>query len=400
MVFAAVFAPLLAIYALVPNPGRPTMGHHADALTNTVTAAHLGVRGTVVLDGFQKATAPEYFSNIGWYLDSPRGPVSQYPPGAAAFAAPLYWLTGDPLRAKQMSGTNNPQAPPLYLAVPSVDPATAAASIAVASAMGFVALAVFGATGQPGLAVGTGYIGGIATPMWPVAASALWPHGPGAMWVALAVLMAAKERYLLSGFGFGAAVLTRPHLAFVGAAIGTYVAWKERRTRHMLLVGGGAAVGLTGLLVFNWWLWGAPSVSGGYSSDFAHKLVSLDIPGYAVNIVGAFVDPLRGVFVVTPFLVPLLLYIRLAWADAPDWVRGAALGGVLYLLIQLKANRYSGGGGFVGYRYPLEPLVACGPLLAMAYPHWTRGSTVKRWGFWTLVVGSIVIFFLWSGGRP
>jgi hypothetical protein len=46
------------------------------------------------------------------------------------------------------------------------------------------------------------------------------------------------------------------------------------------------------------------------------------------------------------------------------------VGGLLYLLVQLKANRFSGGEFFFSYRYPLEALTAAAPLLALAYAGW------------------------------
>lgn len=394
-VFFAVFVPLLAVYLLIPNPGLHPAGDHVDALSNAVTAWHLGMERTVILEGFEEATAPEYYRNIGWYVDSPRGPVSQYPPGAAAFGAPFYWSAGDPSQPIPMSGTNNPDAPPLTLPMPSVRPGAVAASVAVASAMGFVSMAVAMAGGSFALAVGAGLVGGLATPLWTVAASALWQHGPGAFWVALGVFLASKRWYLWSGLAFAGAVMTRPHLAAIAAAIGLYVAWTERRARPALAIGAGSLVGLAGLLTYNWWLWGRLTVSGGYSEGFTQNLASSDLMGFAVNVLGALVDPRVGLLVISPFLVPLILGMRPAWRELPAWSRGAAIGGVLYLLIQLKANRYSGGDGFVGYRYPLEALTAWAPLLAISYPHWVRGRRVALILFWACVAVGLLRFFLW-----
>lgn len=396
-VFLAVFVPLVAVYLLVPNPGLHPRGDHVDPLSNAVTAWHLGMRGTVILQGFEGATAPEYYRNIGWYVDSPRGPVSQYPPGAAAVGAPLYWLAGDPLTPKDMVGTNNPDAPPLTLPMPSVEPARVAASIAVAAAMGFLSLAVLKASGRVSLALGAAYVGGLATPMWPVAASALWQHGPGALWVALGVYLASRSSYAWAGLSLGAAVITRPHLAAVAAGLGLFVAWKERRWGPALQIGAGSAVGLAGLLAFNWWLWGRLTITGGYSETFAEQLGSGDFVWFAQNVFGALVDPRVGLLVISPFVVPLLLRIRPAWRSAPSWAKGAALGGILYLLIQLKANRYSGGDGFVGYRYPLEAMTAAGPLLALAYRHWTDGRRVAWLIFWGFVAIAMLRFILWWG---
>lgn len=392
--FLWVAIPLLAFYLLVPNPGLPPSGNHIDPLTNAVTGWHLGMRGTVVLDGFEDATAQDYFRNIGWFVDSPRGPVSQYPPGAAALSAPLYWIANEPAVDTPMTGSNNPQAPPLVLPMPSVGPANVTAAITVAIAMGVLAATLLSVGLSFRFALLAGGIAGLVTPFWTVAASALWQHGPGAMWVAIGVLLASRERYLWSGLAFGAAVMTRPHLALIAAAIGVYVSWKERRTKPMLLMAVGSGVGLAGLLAYNWWLWGRLTVSGGYSVNFGENLVEGDLVSYARNIFSALLDPTLGILMVSVFFVPLLLRVRPAWKLAPAWARGAALGAVIYLLVQYKANRYSGGAGFLGYRYPLEPFIAATPLLALSFTKWAQGGAVARVLFAVLVVGSALLL-LW-----
>lgn len=396
-VYLAVFGPLIALYVLVPNPGLHPRGNHIDATTNAVTSWHMAMKRTVILAEYAEATAPDYYRNIGWYVDSPRGPVSQYPPGAAAFGAPFYLIANDPAKYGWVAGNNRPDAPPILLPVPSVRPGQVAASLAVAGAMGFVALSVLATGASWPLAVGAGLVGGIGTTMWPVAASALWQHGPGSFWVALGTYLAARDRLFLSGLAVGGAILTRPHLASVALGIGLAVAWHRKRIRPAILVGSGSAIGLAALLTYNWWLWGRVTIRGGYSESFVENLASPDLLGLVRNVFGALFDPAVGLFIISPFLVLLVIRLAPAWREAPAWSRGAAMGGVLYLLLQLKANRYSGGGGFVGYRYPLEALTAAGPLLALAYPDWARKSKVARVGFWLLVMGSVIVFLrYWS----
>src|SRR5690606_5945355 len=86
--------------------------------------------------------------------DSPRGPTSQYPPGAAIFAAPFYRLANQPHTEVLMRGSNKPDAPPISLPMPSMRPGSVAASVAVAGAMGFMALATVSAAGSWPLGVG------------------------------------------------------------------------------------------------------------------------------------------------------------------------------------------------------------------------------------------------------
>ncbi|MFB3110323.1 MAG: hypothetical protein ACE1Y8_04130, partial [Acidimicrobiia bacterium] len=86
--FLLVFIPLALIY--IATASYALVGYHIDAFTNAVTGWHIGMTGSVVLPDYEEATRPEQVGNIAWIVESPRGPVSQYPPGAALLSAPLY----------------------------------------------------------------------------------------------------------------------------------------------------------------------------------------------------------------------------------------------------------------------------------------------------------------------
>ena len=83
--FVYVFVPLAILYIATASYG---FGYHIDPYTNAVTGWHLGMTGSVVLPNYERATELEQFGNTGWFVESPRGPISQYPPGAAL---PSYW---------------------------------------------------------------------------------------------------------------------------------------------------------------------------------------------------------------------------------------------------------------------------------------------------------------------
>jgi alpha-1,2-mannosyltransferase len=151
-------------------------------------------------------------------------------------------------------------------------------------------------------------------------------------------------------------------------------------------------MGLALLVAYNTVVFGAPSIAGGYGSGFNERTSSLDLVEYAGNIALALVHPLRGLLIFSPFLILLIPGLKAAWRAAPAWVQGSALGGLLYLLLQLKANRYSGGSGFWGYRYPLETLAAAAPLLLLAYSEWVeRQSELIRKLFRWLVIASVLL---------
>jgi alpha-1,2-mannosyltransferase len=96
----------------------------------------------------------------------------------------------------------------------------------------------------------------------------------------------------------------------------------------------------------------------------------------ARNVWGGFFDLARGLFPFSPFLVVLIPGVPAGWRAAPHWVRGAALGGFAYFMLQLAWNRFSGGSGFWGYRYPIEMLVAVTPLMTLSYVEWVRKRPV------------------------
>src|SRR5690606_28117184 len=214
---------------------------------------------------------------------------------------------------------------------------TIAASVAVAGALGFLALAIFRASGSTMLGVGAGLVGGLATPLWPVAASALWLHAPAAFWLALGIYFSSRDGFLWSGVAFGMAILTRPHLAAVPLAIGATIAWGRQRLRPLVLMGIGSLGGLLALIAYNWWLWERFTITGGYSSVFTENLAALDLWGFVENVVGAMIDSRVGVVMVTPFVVLLALHLRPACRESTGWASVVALGGLVYRLIQLYA---------------------------------------------------------------
>jgi hypothetical protein len=386
--FLLVFVPLALIYIATASYG---LGYHIDPFTSAVTGWHIGMTGSVLLPDYEEAAEPEQFGNIAWIVESPRGPVSQYPPGAAALSAPLYRIWNQPLSPAVIRGFNNPDAEPIPLGFPSLTPATLAAALASAAAMGFLAATIPLVGGSRYQAVITGYVGGLATTMWAVASDALWQHGPASMWIALAILLVARSHLEWAGLAFGAAILTRPHLALIAAALGVFLVVSRRSLVPALKIGAGSLLGLAGLLWYNFWIWGSPSIAGGYGDGFVGNALSTDFGAYVVNIFGALTDPFHGLLPYSPFLLILIPGLREAWRNSPDWAKGAGIGGIVYLLVQLKANRFSGGEGFVGYRYPLEALTAAAVVLFISYQQWVSRRTMVKWLFWVGVVMAMTL---------
>lgn len=386
--FLWVFVPLAVIYLLTASLTSFT---HIDPMTNALTGWHLGMTGSVVMPDHAAATAPEQVGNVGWIVESPRGPVSQYPPGAAALSAPLYWLWDEPMTPALVTGLNRPGTEGIPFPLPSPLPAAIVASLTAAAAMGLLASTISYAGGTRLAGVAAGFVGGLGTTMWAVAADSLWQHGPAAMWIALAIFLTARQRLAWAGLAFGAAALTRPHLASIAVVMILYLGLSRRTFKPVLQIGAGTLLGLGGLLIFNWWLWGTVSISGGYQGGFTEQFLAPNAGAFVSNVVGAVIDPARGLLPYSPFLLFLVPGIGRSWRAVPDWSKAAALGGLVYLLIQLKANRFSGGDGFLGYRYPLEALTAAGTFLVFAYVSWTRERPLMKNVFWLMVVVAVVL---------
>ena len=210
------------------------------------------------------------------------------------------------------------------------------------------------------------------------------------MWIALGLLLSAHQ-VTGSGFAFVLSVLTRPPTALVPASIGLYRSWKERSVKPALLIGFGSAIGQIAFLAYNQLIFGSFSVSAGYGEAFRDNALSLDVAGYLRNVFLGALSATRGFLIWSPFLLVLLPGMRAGWKVASTWVRGAAIGGVLYLLLQYKANRFSGGSGFFTYRYPLEALTAAAPLLYLSFKEWVSVRPRMMWAFFAMAAVSVAI---------
>ena len=365
-------------------------------MTNAVSARALGTTGSPLLPDHVEAATDDQFANVGWIVMSPRGPISQYPPGTALLAAPLYAVWGGPMTVVEMRGTNRPDLDPVTFPVPPLAPAALTAASLTALAAGLVAL-MARAVGATSLqSVMAGCTAAFATGYWSVSSNQLWQHGPASAAVAGAVYSCMTNRRVLGGLGFAVAILIRPHLAIIAAVVGLGLAASEKSFKPLLQVGLASGLGLAALLAFNWWAWGELTVSGGYRATFTDAFLTNDMGWYAINVARSLIDPARGVLVASPFFLFLIPGLRQAWRGAEPAVRYAALGSMVYMLVQLRANRFSGGDGHFAYRYPLEPLTASAPLLFLAFKSWVaqRPRMVRYFGF--AVVLSAVPQLVWA----
>ncbi len=265
----------------------------------------------------------------------------------------------------------------------SILPATLAAVTATTVALIFLYRALL-RIARPSVAFGALFLTAFGTSMWTVSADALWTHAGVMLGLGVGTWAMSRQNYATAGLGYAFAILSRPHSAVFALCSGLWESWAKRSWIPAAKVGLVSSAGIALLIVYNkinagkWAL-----VTGSYSD---RPSAALTAPGAATgtgspirwlnDITGALVSPYRGWFLLSPFLLLLLPGLVRAWKDAPSWVRGSALGGVIYFLLQLVGNRYLGGEGFYGYRVTLEGLFGLIPLLTISFVSWTA---VRKW---------------------
>lgn len=364
--------PLFVLYLLTLHLRASDMSIDTVSVTSSAwQVAHHGTPRLPTGDGYYDA----------WMIPSGAGHVvSNREPGLIFLAAAFYRIV--------------PSA-----SVYNVSPASLAAAIVTAAAMGTLGLVLRRVT-SPRVAWIAALVAGTGTSTWAVSGTALWPHGPDQLYLAAAMLSLAMGRSFGAGVAFALAAITRPPLALVAAVMGIWASAKRRSAGPMMVIGVASACGLAGFLAYSHAFWGGglqSQYTAAGNGDFQGQFLALGpsaIGHFALNIVGTLISPGRGVFVGSPFLLVLLPGLRAAWRAAPDWARSSAVGGLLYMTVQLKANRFSGGDYFWGYRYPIELLTLAAPLLVLSWHVYASRTTRRRAWFWSLVVAAVALQLL------
>jgi alpha-1,2-mannosyltransferase len=385
--FALIVIPVLVVFFATSSRSVP---YNVDAFANMVPAWSLGARGTVDLPEYADLTGPDYRGTVGWFVSVDGATVSKYPPGAALWGAPFYVVGPNDLEIFVGNPTLAPDLPPVKVPIPPMSTGAFAASLATALAAGWLGL-TFRMLVSSQRALLASYLMAFGTSAWNVASDQLWQHGPGMMWLALGGYLALSSRFWSSGLAYGAALLTRPPTAVVAAATGLYGTLRMRSWKPVLRIGAGAGLGLVALIAYNAWVFGEASISGGYSDGFTDTALNSGVGWWLGNMMRALVDPTRGLLVWSPFLVVLIPGLRAAWRAASPAAQGSALGAVVYLLVQYKANRFSGGSGFFGYRYPLEALAAAAPVLMLSYREWVASRPMAQRLFVALAAMAVAL---------
>lgn len=373
----SIFLLATLVAAVFYVPTASLMEHQIgtiDTYTNVITAHTAATEGTFVLRDYERENQRELEGYVSWITDGADGPVSTYTPGTALHAVPLYLL--DPGTVDEVPTTVElPDGSSIEMLVrhPSSWQASLTAALTVAIGMGFLALtfASLGTTRQA--LVGTG-LAAFGTCAWSVAADELWQHGPGLTWTAAAMWFTSRKQRVPAAAAWAGCILIRPTLALIAFGVFATVVVVERSWRRAVPVAVGVGLGAGALMAFNRALFGVASISGGYGDVKRQTALELNPGWYLGNLTRALIDPERGLLVWSPFLVVLAFGLPAAWRAAPAWVRGGAIGGVLYVLFQYKAEGFAGGSGYFGYRYLIEPLAAAAPLWFLAWRERVRHS--------------------------
>lgn len=383
----SVTAALFGLYLLTASYSNP---YGTDALTNAAQARAFADDQDPILEELDGLEAPQFRGVVAWFTESPNGTTSQYPPGTAFWTAPFYLVDSSYERITLFDDSSGERVP-IELAVPSTYvPAAVAAGLSVALAIGFFGLTLSAYLSRRNTLLAMG-VAGLGTSAWSVAADEIWQHGPAMMCISAGNFFASKNRFGASGFAFAAAILIRPHTAVVAAGIGVAVAIRRRSIREILTMGVISGLGLVALIAYNNAVFDSYSISGGYGSVFADRFVN-DSPLTMFTRLGASLTHLRvGMLWYSPFLIFVFIAAVVHRRSCPDWSVGAAVGSVIYLLIQFRANRVTGGAGFFSYRYPLEALMAAGPMLAIAASMWLPKGERRRVWFTIAAVFSVAV---------
>jgi hypothetical protein len=370
---AVLFVLALTVYLLTASY---TINQMNDTRDTAVSAWSLATRGTLAL--------PEEWPEDVVFWATPGSDGRQY---TDRFPGPILWTTPFYAVTELVSPRGTPPHPYLMNYAPAGVAAALAAALAVT-----VAFAVYRRLERRRFAWLAAAFLALGTGMWSVAADSMWTHGVGSLFLLLAVLATSSRRYGWAGAAFALAILCRPQLAVIAAVIGLWEGARHRDLRPVLQIGlvsatGVVAMGLYSRVIFGTWL-----PVAGYSTDKVSSVVRIDGSTFLENVGMALIHPWRGLLLYTPILLLLLPGLWRGWRVAPSWVRSSAVAGVVYAVVQLRANGWDGGADYFGSRLLLESLVLATPLLLLVFREFVLpGARAFQLTVGVVLLGSVVL---------
>jgi hypothetical protein len=290
---------------------------------------------------------------------------------------PWFFETHGHLVSNRMAGVVLIGVPAQLLLAPinpsPLTPAILTAVVVTALAMANLCLLLMRAQVATALAMGAAVGVALGTGFWTTAGAELWTHGPDALWLSLGMLSLQRNRLWLAGVWLSPMIWTRPHLAVAVAAIGIVIALSRRRLAPLVALGVPACASLVALQLWNRSVFGAYTLAGGVYEGQQGSAISTtgsSLRATATSAAGSLISPLNGLFVFSPFIALAAIATVRGFRKSPDWVRGCALGGVLYQAVQWRLNSFTGGTGLYSYRLPLEMILLAAPLGVIGWRDW------------------------------
>lgn len=382
---AVVAAALLALLLATASTGPAQVN---DTRASMLASWSLGTQGELALPEVWPA------SRNYWGVETADGRVhvNRFP-GAALWAAPAYAVAGviDP-------ATRAPAHP--FLVDPRPAAATAAATVTAAALLAYLLLRRRWGPQVAAVATLTVTLG---TSLWSVAADALWPHGPSALALLVALWGVDRDRPWAVVVGAAVSITIRPHLVVAWVVTGAVLLlprWRTRRDRWRRGPGRagsaaapvdrrtpagatlvGAAVGLAVVAGYSAAVFGTWYPAAGYDvTDHLGGLVRHDLE-QTLTAVGGVLGGERGVLRYSPVVAVATIATLRHRREIPAWAVAATLGGLAYLLVQVRAVGPLGGTGFFGPRVTTETVVLALPALVAGSVAAARTSRV-----WTVTL--------------
>jgi hypothetical protein len=371
-----IFLLVLGVYLLT---AEYTINQVNDARDTATSAWSLGTRGTLALPQEWAEWGPEDEHLMRWAAEGRDGRTyTNRFPGPILWGAPFYSAT------EVLSPRGEVEHPWLVNFAPGGVAAATAGALAVT-----VGFAVYRRLANRRLAIGAALTLAFATGMWSVAGDALWTHGPGSLMLLLGVLAMSYQRHARAGFAFAVSLLCRPQLAVVPAVMGIWAGARRRSLRPIIVVGLCSVLGLIAMSLYSQVLFGTWLPVAGYSTTRIDNIATTGPLEFARRIGLALIHPQRGLLLYTPLLLLLLPGVHRGWRAAPDWVRSAAVAGLAYLVVQFRANNWTGGADHFGSRLTLEALVLASPLLLVVFQRFIRTTPLLLVMFSLVLVLSV-----------
>ena len=228
----------------------------------------------------------------------------------------------------------------------------------------------------PSLATAACGVLALGTPLWSVAADAMWPHTITALGLTGMAWAASRDRWLLAGVLGGVGLTGRLHLSAAVAVFGVSAGLAHRQWARTFMVAAGSLPFLVLAASWSRWLYGNWDPAGGYAQVDAYATVAADRTALQtlINWSGLLVSPNKGLLIWTPIVLLLLPSVVRSWGAQPTWAKSLVYGGITYTAVQGLMSVFAGGSAFYGYRLTIELLVSLTPMLAFALPH-TRVRT-------------------------